>query len=108
MVRAFLLQPKQYIAGELIAGFAILLAIVGPTLAPDNPELPTAHVLLPPSGAHPLGTDASGIDVLSVVLAGFRNDVSIAVGAVAVALVGGVILGSLSGYSFNQSRLARG
>jgi peptide/nickel transport system permease protein len=91
-----------------LTGTAILLALVGPYLAPFDPETPTADVLMPPSRAHPMGTDALGIDVLSIVLAAFRVDVLIALGAVSIAFVGGVALGAISGYSFNGSRSAGG
>lgn len=77
---------------QLVVGLAILLAVIGPTIAPYDPERLTPHVLLPPSIQRPFGTDASGIDVLSVVVAAFRVDVVIALVSVRISLVGGVAL----------------
>lgn len=97
-------QPvARLIAGGIILA-AILLAAVGPWIVPFDPERPTAAVLLPPSLSHPFGTDASGIDVLSIVLAAFRVDVVIALVSVGISALAGVVLGAVSGYGFNGSR----
>jgi peptide/nickel transport system permease protein len=55
-------------------------------------------ILLPPSFEHPFGTDALGRDVLTRVLYGGR--ISLLVGFVAegIAIVIGIIVGSISGY----------
>ena len=84
----------------------VFLTICGPMVAPYNAEKPTPAVLLAPSLHHLMGTDASGIDVFSVVLAAFHVDAFIALTAVSIATVGGVLVGSLAGYSFGGSRLA--
>lgn len=86
---------------------ALVLAVVGPWLAPYDPERPTQDVLLAPSLAHPMGTDASGLDVLSVTIAAFRTDLLIAVSAVGISLLLGIVLGVLAGYSFGGSRVSR-
>lgn len=76
------------IVGNIAAGVCvllILLAIFGPLLAPHDPTAP--DVLYPlggPSGAHPLGTDETGRDILSRLLYGARS--SIAGPALVVAL----------------------
>lgn len=97
-------QPAQTLAGGGVVAAAILLAVTGPLLTPYDPERPTASVLLPPSPVHPFGTDASGIDVFSVVLAAFRVDVAIAVVSIGISLAAGIALGALAGYGFNGSR----
>jgi peptide/nickel transport system permease protein len=98
-------RPGQNWLAHLVVGLSILLAIIGPSIAPYDPEKPTPSVLLPPSFAHPFGTDASGLDVLSVILAGFRVDVFIALLAVGISLAGGIVLGALCGYGFNNNRV---
>ena len=100
-------QKPRTIAAAAIVVIAVILAAIGPSIAPYDPERPTADVLRPPSPAHLLGTDASGIDVLSVVLAAFRVDILIAIVAVGVSLTVGIALGAISGYTFNGSRLAQ-
>lgn len=59
--------------------------------------------LLPPafaggSGGHLLGTDAFGLDVLSVLIAGARATVTIVLSAALISIVLGVTLGLLAGY----------
>jgi peptide/nickel transport system permease protein len=100
-------QKPRTIAAAAIVVIAIILAAIGPYIVPYDPERPTADVLRPPSAAHLLGTDASGIDVLSVVLAAFRVDILIAIVSVGISLTVGIALGAISGYTFNGSRLAQ-
>jgi peptide/nickel transport system permease protein len=88
--------------GAVIVAVSILLAIVGPSIVPYDPERATGDVLLAPSSSHLFGTDASGIDVFSRVVAAFRSDVFIALVAVAISSIGGVILGALTGYRFRS------
>lgn len=99
-------QPAARLVAAAIVLAAVLLAVIGPYLTPFNPERPTSAVLLPPSLFHPLGTDASGIDVLSIVLAAFRVDVVIAVVSVGISALAGISLGAACGYGFNGSRLS--
>jgi ABC-type dipeptide/oligopeptide/nickel transport system permease subunit len=75
----------------------ILLAIVGPALAPYNPNVGGPDTLAAPSGAHWMGTDQFGRDVLSRVLAGARVSVFVGVGAVVIGLVPGSLLGMIAG-----------
>jgi len=99
-------QRPRVIVAELVVLAAVVLAVIGGWLAPYDPEQPTIDVLAGPSRTHLLGTDASGIDVLSVVVAAFRVDVLIAVVSIGISLIAGVALGAFSGYSFNRSRSA--
>ncbi|WP_198154097.1 ABC transporter permease [Catenuloplanes japonicus] len=83
--------------------FAILLviaalALFGPLLAFQDPLEGGAGILAGPSGAHPLGTDYLGRDVLSRLLAGSRISVLGAAQVTLVAMVVGVIPGILSVY----------
>ena len=105
-VRLLTRQRPQVIVAELVVLAAIVLAVIGRQLAAYDPEQPTANVLVAPSRAYLFGTDASGIDVFSIVVSAFRIDVLIAVVAIGISLVTGVALGALSGYSFNRSRSA--
>lgn len=51
-----------------------------------------------PSGAHPLGTDQIGHDMVALILRGTQYSLLIAIIVAALATVIGVILGTLSGY----------
>jgi peptide/nickel transport system permease protein len=76
-------NPK-IIAGLTILGLFVLLAIVGPWIAPYDPSATGPDVLQPPSASHLFGTTALGEDVLSQVVAGAR--LSLLVGLVAAAV----------------------
>ena len=79
--------------------FLIIMSFIGPfflSFAPD--EINVDNILLPPSLKHLFGTDALGRDVFTRVIYGGR--ISLLVGFVAegIAIIIGVILGSISGY----------
>jgi peptide/nickel transport system permease protein len=89
--------------GLLLTAAVVLLALVGPLLAPHDPS---AFVGIPqegPSSSVPLGTDYLGHDVLSRLLWGGRSVVWMSF----VAATGGVIVGAAVGMlaGFSRSRL---
>lgn len=90
--------------GPAMVGLAILLAFVvlavaAPLLTPYDPEKQQlANALIPPSSAHPLGTDHLGRDIAARILYGTRLSMLIGVLAVSIGLVVGVPLGAISGY----------
>jgi len=86
---------------------SVVLAVIGPWIAPYDPEKPTVDVLQEPSFTHPFGTDASGLDIFSVVIAAFRTDLSIALLGVGASFVLGLLLGSISGFSAAGGRIWR-
>ena len=76
----------------------VLIALLGPFVAPKSP---TAFVGLPyagPSSEAWLGTDGIGRDVLSRVLWGGREILALAVLATAIGIVVGTALGTTAGY----------
>lgn len=76
-------------------GLLVLLALIGPWIAPYDPLMIGAGDFnAPPSWAHPFGTDRSGRDVLSRVLAGAQLSVFIGIGATLLALLTGGIIGA--------------
>ena len=85
--------------GALIVAFVVLVAILAPWLAPYDPNAIDAKaVLLPPSQAHPLGTDALGRDVLSRLIYGARVSLLVGFVATGVAVALGAPLGLVAGY----------
>jgi peptide/nickel transport system permease protein len=93
--RALRLRSTQIALG--ILGVIAILALFGGALAPDNPLAQnTGAVLQGPGGAHWLGTDYLGRDVLSRLMAGTGRSVVGALEAVAVGLVAGVAPGLAS------------
>jgi peptide/nickel transport system permease protein len=71
-----------------------LLAVIWTPYPPTAIDI--VHRLAGPSGAHPLGTDALGRDVLSMLMAGSFTSISVACIAVLVGVGIGVPLGSLA------------
>jgi len=101
--RRVALSPLEWVA---VAFFVVilLLAAVGPLIAPDPTETADpAQRLLGPSGAHWLGTDENGMDIFSRILAAPRTDVLIAVVATIICVAVGAPLGVLAGF-FEGSR----
>jgi peptide/nickel transport system permease protein len=76
-----------------------LAGLFAPWLTPHDPYYQDYEsILLPPSLAHPFGTDMNGRDILSRVLHGARIDLTIGFITTFVPLFYGVFLGALSGY----------
>jgi peptide/nickel transport system permease protein len=85
--------------GFVVVLATVLLALFGPSLAPYPTEQATAGgSILPPSSQHWFGTDVSGLDVFSRVIAAPRIDLTIALVSTTIAFVFGVILGVISGF----------
>lgn len=75
------------------------ISALGPLLGFGHPNAPNfSAILVPPSLAHPFGTDALGRDVLSRVLAATPLDYEVGGITTLVAGVIGVMLGGIAGY----------
>jgi peptide/nickel transport system permease protein len=72
-------------------------AAIFPPIAQD-PITPTVAVLEKPTGAHILGTDFQGRDVLARMLHGARISLSVGFVAEGIAVLIGVLIGGLAGY----------
>jgi peptide/nickel transport system permease protein len=87
------------VSGAALLLFFVVLAIGAPLIAPYDPILQDADArLVPPSLAHPFGTDNFGRDVLSRVIWGARVDLQIAVLGVVFPFLIGTAIGTLAGY----------
>ncbi|CAN5263046.1 ABC transporter permease [soil metagenome] len=88
-------------AGLLMALVVTTIAVMGPLVAPFDPadvaESRTG-ILQPPSGAHWLGTDEIGRDVLRQVIAGTGISLQIGVAATLFTVLLGTTVGVLSGW----------
>jgi peptide/nickel transport system permease protein len=77
----------------------VAVAAAAPWLAPHDPvRLNVAESLEPPGPRHWLGTDQFGRDVLSRIVYGARVSVATGLVAVTISVVGGSVLGLVSGY----------
>jgi peptide/nickel transport system permease protein len=86
-----------FVAG-LCCGALVVLAALGPALAPHDPALAAFPRLSPPSAAYPFGTDNLFRDMFSRVMAGARNSLGIGLSAVALGTCVGTTLGVAGGY----------
>lgn len=94
-----LARNPQGILGLILTGIVMALAILGPTLAPADPEtMNFANRFEPPSGAFPLGTDWFGRDLLSRIMVGAQSTVLLALLATVIATGVGSLVGIVSGY----------
>lgn len=92
-------DPMLAVASTLTS-LAVLAALLAPIIAPHDPLVitdPVGAQLLPPGGAHPLGTDAYSRDVLSRLLHGARVSLLVGFGAAIVATILGGAVGFAAG-----------
>jgi peptide/nickel transport system permease protein len=94
----------KIVIGLVLLGIFVLMAIIGPLVAPYDPSAIGTHVLASPSAAHLLGTTNNGQDVLSELLVGSRATLVVAFVAGALATVLSVIFGVTSGYLAGGAR----
>ncbi len=109
-----------FVLGLGIVIAVTVLALIGPYIGPYDPTLTTVRVAVPPpsfgeipglfsgwiSGRleyppHWMGTDVSGYDIFSRVIAAPRTDLMIALLANGLSLIIGVFLGLIAGYFRN-------
>ena len=96
--RTVLRERKAAVVGLSIIVFFVLLSIVAPYISPYSITQQTCAVYAPPSGAHWLGCDDGGIDMLSVLMQGGRISLVVGFAATLVAMIIGGGVGILSGY----------
>jgi peptide/nickel transport system permease protein len=86
----------------VVLGIIVLVGALAPMLAPYDPAAQPDIVALkslPPSFAHPFGTDPYSRDVLSRVIYGARLSLTIGLLATLVSLTLGVFYGAVAGYA---------
>ncbi|MFQ3787815.1 ABC transporter permease [Halomonas sp. A29] len=100
VVRRRAKRPISGALGLLIVGFWLLMALVGPWLAPHGANaLVSFEVFGPISLEYPLGTDFLGRDILSRLLHGAPYTIGVALAATVLACLFGVVLGLVAAAS---------
>jgi peptide/nickel transport system permease protein len=92
-------RTPSFVAGLVIIGTMLTLAVLAPVIAPYDPNHQDLTQLLQgPSSQHWLGTDNLGRDVWSRMLYAARVDLQVAFLAVCFPFIIGTVLGCLSGF----------
>lgn len=92
-------QNKLAMAAAIVLVLIVLICFFGPllyTVSPDSVD--PRNYRQPPNGAHWLGTDSAGRDVLARLMAGGRISLAISLIAALISTVIGIVLGVVAGY----------
>ena len=94
-----ILRSPTFLIGVAIVAFWVGCAIFGPLLVPYDPFADDLlNALMPPSAEHWFGTDQLGRDVLSRVITGSRDILTVAPLATIISTIVGAALGLTMGY----------
>ena len=93
-----MVRTRAAVVGGVLVGSFLVVVLLAPVVAPYDPLKGRLGERLPASGAHWLGTDELGRDVLSRILHGARITVQIQLAAVGLALALCTALGLTAGY----------
>jgi ABC-type dipeptide/oligopeptide/nickel transport system permease subunit len=91
-------RNKTAVFGLVIFSIFLLLAVIGPFMAPQDYRGKSTDLRRPPSAAHWFGTDALGRDVLSRILVGAAYTLGVGLATIAIGVGIGVPLGLVSGF----------
>jgi peptide/nickel transport system permease protein len=91
-------RSPKVLLGLGITGFFLVLTIIGPYIAPFNPNNTSFAPNLTPSAHHWLGTTSLGQDILSQTLVGARATIVVALVAGLVATALATFIGVAAGY----------
>jgi len=93
------LRNKPLIFGLMILIPLILLAILAPVLPLADPLKTNVKAgLHVPSMDYPFGTDKIGRDIFSRTVSGMQTSLAVGLSVAAITLIGGLMLGTISGY----------
>lgn len=93
------LENKLALVGLGYVVLMFLFCFVGPFIWRTNQiNTDITQITQPPNGAHPLGTDIVGKDVLGQLMVGGQTSLEIGMAAAAIAIVIGVLWGAIAGF----------
>lgn len=99
MLAAFVAN-KLAVVGLGIVVLFILFCYLGPLVYhTDQVHIDLSQATLPPSGAHPLGTNEVGYDQLGRLMVGGQSSLEVGIAAALLATVFGTLWGAISGYA---------
>ena len=93
------LKRKTAVAAFFVMVLLLIIALIGPYIAPYDPsEFDYENILTPPTAEHWFGTDQFGQDIFSRILAGAPLTLGVSLSSVVVGAALGTVLGLLAGY----------
>ena len=101
------MRGYYFVVGSVLVIFFVLVAVLGPEMAPHNPYLVKRlqwvdgelhKAPFPPGDRYLLGTDDLGRDQFSLLLYGARTTLTMACAATIVRLLLGLVLGAVAGW----------
>jgi len=95
----YYLKSPNFAIGLALVGLVIVTALVSQAYTPFDPtEMAITDRLEGPSATHPFGTDQYGRDLLSRVMLGAVNSITVGLISVGIGLGLGVLIGMLAGF----------
>ncbi|MEE1767956.1 ABC transporter permease [Streptomyces sp. JV185] len=91
-------RGRKTVTGLGILAFFTVIAVLGPWIAPYDPDTMSDQLLRPPSGAHWFGTTQTGQDVFSQILVGTRGVLVVGFVAGTLATILSVLIGVSAGF----------
>jgi peptide/nickel transport system permease protein len=92
------LSSGKAATGLIVLGIYLLFAIIGPWVAPYDPDARSSALVQPPSADHWFGTTHLGQDVFSQILVGTRGVMLVGLAAGILATILSVLIGVTAGY----------
>jgi peptide/nickel transport system permease protein len=92
-------KNKVAVASLIVIALLILIALLAPILAPYSYEIQdTKNALAGSSPQHLLGTDRLGRDILSRLIYGSRQSLSLGFSSILMSAAIGIVIGAIAGY----------
>jgi len=91
-------KHRAAVISSVVFLVVVLFAFVGPLLWHQPYNVYTNDIEVPPSGAHPFGTDGSGYDLFADVMHGAARTLEIAASVAIASTLIGTIYGAVAGY----------
>lgn len=91
-------SERKALVGLIFIAFLALIALIGPWIAPYDPDTDGLGLFVSPSFDHPFGTDSFGRDLFSRIIIGTRISFTIGITAAFVSMTIGVLIGLTAGY----------
>jgi peptide/nickel transport system permease protein len=91
-------SERKALVGLIFIAVLAIVSLIGPWIAPYDPDTDGLGLFVSPSLDHPFGTDSYGRDLFSRILVGTRVSFTIGITAAIISMVIGVLIGLAAGF----------